>query len=269
MIRKSDGGFGYASTEVATLEYRIRNWQLDGIWYVVGVPQQLHFQQLFSLARKLGINIDLQHIAFGSILGEDRKLMRTRSGEWVPLRELLEEGVARAKALVIEKNPELDQTEVAEIGRILGIGAIKYAELSQHRLTDYVFSWSKMLSFQGNTAPYLQNAYVRNRAIFRRLTEKFETPAVIELPDPAEEKLAKKLLQFGDVVPAVLDGFRPNVLANFLYELAADYHVFYEQCPVLSAEPEPKNRRLLLSDLFGRTLELGLELLGIEVPERM
>jgi arginyl-tRNA synthetase len=269
MIRKSDGGYGYATTDVATLEYRMRDWQPDGIWYVVGNPQQLHFRQLFSLAHKLGINIDLQHIAFGSIFGEDRRLMRTRSGEWVPLRELLEEGVSRAKALVVEKNPELDQTEVERIGRIVGIGAIKYAELSQHRLTDYVFSWTKMLSFQGNTAPYLQNAYVRSRAIFRKLTERFQVPTLIELVEPAEEKLAKKLLQFGDIVPAVLDGFRPNLLANFLYELAADFHVFYEQCSVLSAEPEQRNRRLLLCDLFGRTLKLGLDLLGIEVPERM
>lgn len=269
MIRKSDGGFGYATTDVATLEYRVRSWQPDAIWYVVGTPQQLHFQQLFSLARKLGLNVDLQHVAFGSILGEDRKLMRTRSGDSVPLRELLEEAITRAKALVVEKNPELDQKEVEKIGQIIGIGAIKYAELSQHRLTDYVFSWSKMLSFQGNTAPYLQNAYVRSRAIFRRLKEKFHAPSEIELEDLAEEKLAKKLVQFGEVVPAVLDGFRPNVLANFLYELAAEFHVFYERCPVLSAETEQRNRRLLLCDLFGRILKLGLQLLGIEVPERM
>jgi arginyl-tRNA synthetase len=269
MIRKSDGGFGYATTDTATLEYRIRRWNPDGIWYVVGTPQQLHFRQLFSLARKLGMKLDLQHVEFGSILGEDRKLMRTRSGEWVPLRELLDEAVTRAKALVIEKNPDLAQEEVEQIGQVVGIGAIKYAELSQHRLTDYVFSWSKMLSFQGNTAPYLQNAYVRSRSIFRRLKEQFNPPSQIELGTPAEQKLAKKLLQFGEAVPAVLDGFRPNVLANYLYELASDYHVFYEQCPVLSAEADQRNERLLLSDLFARTLNLGLHLLGIDVPERM
>jgi arginyl-tRNA synthetase len=269
MIRKSDGGFGYAITDAATLDYRVRHWNPDGIWYVVGTPQQLHFQQLFSLARKLGLKLDLQHIGFGSILGEDRKMMRTRSGDSVPLRELLEEAMTRAKALVIEKNPELAQAEVEQIGQIVGIGAIKYTELSQHRLTDYVFSWSKMLSFQGNTAPYLQNAYVRSRSIFRRLKEQFHPPSQVELGDPAEEKLAKKLLQFGEVVPAVLDGFRPNVLANYVYELAAEYHVFYEQCPVLSAETDQKNQRLLLSDLFARTLKLGLRLLGIDVPERM
>jgi len=269
MIRKSDGGFGYATTDTATLEYRVRRWNPDGIWYVVGTPQQLHFQQLFSLARKLGLRLDLQHVGFGSILGEDRKLMRTRSGDSVPLTELLDEAVTRARALVVEKNPELAPAEVEQIGRIVGIGAIKYTELSQHRLTDYVFSWSKMLSFQGNTAPYLQNAYVRSRSIFRRLKEQFYPPSQVELGTPAEEKLAKKLLQLGEVVPAVLDGFRPNVLANYLYELAADYHVFYEQCPVLSAETGQRDQRLLLSDLFARTLKLGLHLLGINVPERM
>jgi len=269
MIRKSDGGFGYATTDTAALEYRVRRWSPDGIWYVVGTPQQLHFQQLFSLARKLGLRLDLQHVGFGSILGEDRKLMRTRSGDSVPLTELLDEAVTRARALVVEKNPELAPEEIEQIGRIVGIGAIKYTELSQHRLTDYVFSWSKMLSFQGNTAPYLQNAYVRSRSIFRRLKEEFHPPSQVELGTSAEEKLAKKLLQFGEVVPAVLDGFRPNVLANYLYELAADYHVFYEQCPVLSAETDQRDQRLLLSDLFARTLKLGLHLLGIDVPERM
>ena len=269
MIRKSDGGFGYATTDIATLEYRVKRWHPDGIWYVVGAPQQLHFRQLFSVARRLGYQINLEHIAFGSILGEDRKLMRTRSGESVPLRELLQEAISRAGELVREKNAALPEAESAEIAKIVGLGAVKYAELSQHRLTDYVFSWSKMLSFQGNTAPYLQNAYVRSRAIFRRLDAPFEATAQIVLAEPAEEILAKKLLRFGEVVPAVLDGFKPNVLANYLYELAADYHVFYERCPVLTAEGETKSSRLLLCDLFSRVIKAGLHLLGIEAPERM
>src|SRR5262249_49526554 len=154
------------------------------------------------------------------------KLMRTRSGESVPLRELLEEAIERAGKLVQEKNPSLPENESGEIAKIVGLGAVKYAELSQHRLTDYVFSWSKMLSFQGNTAPYLQNAYVRSRAIFRRLDGPFQPPDRIRLTEPAEQTLAKEILRFGEVVPAVLDGFKPNVLANFLYELAAKYHVF-------------------------------------------
>jgi arginyl-tRNA synthetase len=269
MIRKSDGGFGYGSTDVATLEYRIKRWNPDGIWYVVGAPQQLHFRQLFGVAERLGCKVDLEHIAFGSILGEDRKLMRTRSGESVPLRELLEEAMERAGKLVREKNPALSDNESGKIAKIVGLGAVKYAELSQHRLTDYVFSWSKMLSFQGNTAPYLQNAYVRSRAIFRRLDSAFQPPDRMLLTEPAEQSLGKEILRFGEVVPAVLDGFKPNVLANFLYELAAKYHVFYEQCPVLTAEGETKASRLLLCDLFSRTIQTGLSLLGIEVPERM
>jgi arginyl-tRNA synthetase len=269
MIRKSDGGFGYASTDIATLEYRIKRWNPDGIWYVVGVPQQLHFRQLFSVARRLGYRVDLEHIAFGSILGEDRKLMRTRSGESVPLRELLEEAIQRAGELVREKNPALTDIESGEIARTVGLGAVKYAELSQHRLTDYAFSWSKMLSFQGNTAPYLQNAYVRSRAIFRRLDGPFQPPSRLVLADPAEQTLGKEILRFGEVLPAVLDGFKPNVLASFLYELAAKYHVFYERCPVLTAEGETRTSRLLLCDLFSRTIKTGLMLLGIEVPERM
>jgi arginyl-tRNA synthetase len=269
MIRKSDGGFGYGSTDVATLEYRAKRWSPDGIWYVVGAPQQLHFKQLFSVARRLGLKSELEHIAFGSILGEDRKLMRTRSGESVPLRELLEEAIERAGKLVREKNPALSNEESGEIAKIVGLGAVKYAELSQHRLTDYVFSWSKMLSFQGNTAPYLQNAYVRSRAIFRRLEAPFQPPDRILLKEPAEQILGKEILRFGEVVPAVLDGFKPNILANFLYELAAKYHVFYEHCPVLTSEGETRASRLLLCDLFSRTIKTGLMLLGIEAPERM
>jgi arginyl-tRNA synthetase len=269
IIRKSDGGFGYASTDIATIEYRMQKWNPDGIWYVVGAPQQLHFRQLFGVARRLGYDIDLEHVAFGSILGEDRKLMRTRSGESVPLRELLQEAIERAGKLVEEKNPALPKEDAAEIAKIVGLGAVKYAELSQHRMTDYVFSWSKMLSFQGNTAPYLQNAYVRSRAIFRRLDQPFELPGTVVLTEPAERTLAKKILRFAEVVPSVLDGFKPNVLANFLYELAADYHVFYEQCPVLTAEGSVKASRLLLCDLFAGTIKTGLELLGIDVPERM
>jgi arginyl-tRNA synthetase len=269
IIRKSDGGFGYAATDLATLCYRLERWQPDAIWYVVGAPQQLHFKQLFSLARRLGVKIDLEHVAFGSILGEDRKLMRTRSGDSVPLEELLVEAIERAAAPVTEKNPDLPEAERRRIAEIVGIGAVKYAELSQHRLTDYVFSWDKLLSLHGNTAPYLQNAYVRSRAIFRKLPGTFAFPGALAFTAEAELNLAKALVQFADAVPAILDGFRPNVLANYLYGLAAVYHVFYEECPVLSA-PEPhRTVRLALSETFGRVIRAGLGLLGIEVPERM
>jgi arginyl-tRNA synthetase len=269
IIRKSDGGYGYATTDIATMEYRLNRWRAEAIWYVVGAPQQLHFQQLFSLARRLGYEVDLQHIAFGSILGEDRKLMRTRSGESVPLRALLDEAVLRATAIVAEKNPELSEQERLSVSRIVGIGAVKYSELSQHRMTDYIFSWDKMLSLQGNTAPYLQNAYVRCRSIFRKLAAPFSATNSIDLREQAELDLAKKILQFPDIVPAVLDGFKPNILANYLYDLAAEFHGFYESCPVLSAEPVVRETRLILCDIFSRLLRTGLFLLGIQVPEKM
>jgi arginyl-tRNA synthetase len=269
IVRKSDGGFGYAATDLATLCYRLERWQPDAIWYVVGAPQQLHFKQLFSLARRLGLKVDLEHVAFGSILGEDRKLMRTRSGDAVPLDELLVEAIERAAVPVAEKNPGLPETGRRRIAEIVGLGAIKYAELSQHRMTDYVFSWDKLLSLHGNTAPYLQNAYVRSRAIFRKLPGTFAFPDTLAFTAEAELKLAKELVKFADAVPAILDGFRPNVLANYLYELAAVFHVFYEECPVLSAPEPQRGIRLALCEVFGRVIRAGLGLLGIGVPERM
>jgi arginyl-tRNA synthetase len=269
LIRKSDGGFLYATTDLATLQYRIERWHADSIWYVVGAPQALHFEQVFTVAARLGMNGDLRHIPFGSILGEDRKLMKTRSGENVGLRDVLEEAQQRALRLVEEKNPEMPAAEKASIAQTIGIGAVKYAELSQFRMSDYVFSWDKMLSFQGNTAPYLQNAYVRIQSIFRKLGSEFTAPAALALTEPAEAALCKKLLQFGEIVPSVLDDFRPNVLANYLYELANAFHGFYEACPVLKSEGETRQSRLALCELTARVLRQGLELLGIRVPERM
>src|SRR3984957_18280898 len=269
IIRKSDGGFGYATTDVATMEYRWHRWRAEAIWYVVGAPQQLHFRLLFSLARRLGYDVDFQHIAFGSILGEDRKLMRTRSGESIPLLAVLDEAVHRAVAIVAEKNPGLTEQDRLGIGRMVGIGAVKYGELSQHRMSDYIFSWDKMLSLQGNTAPYLQNAYVRCRSIFRKLPAPFSGASAIWLREKTELALAKKILLFPEVVPAILDGFKPNILANYLYELASEFHGFYESCPVLSAEPAVRETRLMLCDVFSRLLQTGLELLGIQVPEKM
>jgi arginyl-tRNA synthetase len=269
IIRKSDGGYGYAATDIATMEYRLSRWQAEAIWYVVGAPQQLHFQELFSLARRLGYQVDLQHIAFGSILGEDRKLMRTRSGESIALLDLLNEAINRATAIVSEKNPDLSEEDRLAIGRIVGLGSVKYAELSQHRMSDYIFSWDKMLSLQGNTAPYLQNAYVRCRSIFRKLSAPLSAVSSLTLRSEPELALAKKILLFPDVVPAILDGFKPNILATYLYELAAEFHGFYESCPVLSAEPPMRETRLTLCEVFSRVLQVGLDLLGIQVPEKM
>ena len=270
IVRKSDGGFLYATTDLATIEYRVRHWHPDSIWYVVGAPQSLHFQQIFAAAKLMGINCDMRHIAFGSILGEDRKIMKTRSGENVGLSEVLTEAVERARRMVEARSDKLPQEEIESTAHIIGLGAVKYAELSQNRLTDYVFSWDKLLALDGNTAPYLQNAYVRIRSIFRRAEENADVSAPIILDEPAERILGLKLLQYAETVPIVLDDFRPNILANYLYELANTYHSFYEACPVLKA-PTPAQRasRLLLSSLTARTLSHGLSLLGIRCPEKM
>jgi arginyl-tRNA synthetase len=271
LIRKSDGGFLYGTTDLATLEYREQRWKPDAVWYVTGAPQQLHFEQVFAAGRRMGITTDLRHIAFGSILGEDRKMMKTRSGENVELGGLLHEAMERALAVVAEKNPDLPKAEQSEIARLIGLGAVKYADLMQHRLTDYVFSWEKMLSFQGNTAPYLQNAYVRIRSIFRKAeTEGISLePAPIVIADPAERALALQILKFGEVLHAVLDDQRPNLLCLYLYELANAFHSFYEACPILKSEDPVRSSRLALAGITAELLKSGLSLLGIGVPERM
>jgi len=269
IIRKRDGGFNYATTDLATVDYRINDLKADAIWYVVGAPQILHFKQIFEIARREGYTADLRHITFGSILGEDRKLMKTRSGENVPLRDLLEEACKRARNIIEEKNPDLDEADKIDIAEKIGIGAVKYFDLSQYRMTDYVFSWEKMLSLQGNTAPYLQNAYVRIRSIFRKAGEPAPKIDQLALDDPAEINLAKRLCQFVEIVPQVLNDFRPNILANYLFGLANSFHTFYEACPVLKSPEPARSSRLALCDLSGRVLQCGLNLLGIKVPEKM
>src|SRR6266498_2300027 len=269
IIRKRDGGFNYATTDLATVDYRINDLKADAIWYVVGAPQILHFKQIFEIARREGYTADLRHISFGSILGEDRKLMKTRSGENVPLRDLLEEACKRARNIIEEKNPDLSKDDKTDIAEKIGIGAVKYFDLSQYRMTDYVFSWEKMLSLQGNTAPYLQNAYVRIRSIFRRAGESAPKVDRLALDDPAEINLAKRLCQFAEIVPQVLKDFRPNILANYLFGLANSFHTFYEACPVLKSPEPARSSRLALCDLNARVLQRGLNLLGIKVPEKM
>jgi arginyl-tRNA synthetase len=279
IIRKRDGGFNYATTDIATIDYRLDDLKADTVWYVVGAPQTLHFNQIFEIARRQGYQGDLRHITFGSILGENRKLMKTRSGENVPLRGLLEEAWRRARKIIDEKNPDLSEEEKIDVAHKIGIGAVKYADLSQYRMTDYVFSWDRMLSLQGNTAPYLQNAYVRIRSIFRKAGESWNRhpadkeigwkPMPLELTSLAEISLAKRLCQFAEVVPQVLNDFRPNILANYLFEVANSFHTFYEACPVLKSDEPTRTSRLALCDLTGRVLHCGLDLLGIKAPEKM
>src|SRR5246127_2759658 len=269
IIRKRDGGFNYATTDIATIDYRLDDLKADSVWYVVGAPQTLHFKQIFEIARQQGYRADLRHITFGSILGEDRKLMKTRSGENVPLRQLLEEACRRARKIIDEKNPDLSEAEKIDVAQRIGIGAVKYADLSQYRMTDYVFSWEKMLSLHGNTAPYLQNAYVRIRSIFRKARESAPKISRLILGDSAEINLAKRLCQFAEIVPHVLNDFRPNILANYLFEVANSFHTFYEACPLLKSEEPARSSRLALCHLAGQVLYRGLDLLGIKVPEKM
>lgn len=270
IVRKADGGFLYSTTDLATIDFRVDQWDADQIWYVVGAPQQLHFQQIFAATKKRGLTPAMHHIAFGSILGDDRKLMKTRSGENVQLIDVLDEAVERAAKAIEEKNPSLEANEKEKVAAIVGVGAVKFAELSQHRMTDYVFSWDRMLALQGDTAPYLQYSYVRVRSIFRKLGQGVQLDqAAVAIVADSEVQLARMLVRFSEVVPSLLEDFRPNLLANYLLELAKAFHSFFEACPVLKSEGETQNTRLVLCELTSRVLEKGLGLLGIGVPERM
>jgi len=274
LIQKSDGAFNYTTTDLATLAYRLETWCPDEIIYVTDARQQLHFQQLFAAFRRWHPEnkARLAHVWFGSILGEDGKPFKTRSGETVRLSELLDEAEERAFQLVTEKSPELPEAQRREIARVVGIAAVKYADLLPNRQSDYVFSWDKMLALNGNTAPYLQYAYARIRSIFRKggMDAATKPPSdTLHLAAPEELNLARHLLNFGLVLEAVADDYRPNLLCNYLYELAGRFTAFYENCPVLKAEPPLRSSRLVLCDLTARVLKQGLEVLGIETLEQM
>ncbi len=272
IVQKSDGASNYTTTDLATLQYRLKTWSPDEIIVVTDGRQQQHFRQLAAIYCRWQPEAParLSHVWFGSILGDDGKPFKTRSGETVRLTELLDEAEERALAQVTEKNPTLPDAERREIARIVGLGAVKYADLLPNRQSDYVFSWDKMLSFQGNTAPYLQYSYVRIRSIFRKLDALWTaSDEPVSFTDPAESQLAKKLLQFGEVLPTILDDHRPNLLANYLYELASTFHGFFEACPVLKSEAAVRETRLRLCDTTARVLQKGLYLLGIDVPNKM
>ncbi len=274
LVRKSDGGFNYTTTDLATLQHRIETWQPQEIIYVTDGRQQLHFQQLFAAFRKwqADASVKLAHVWFGSILGDDGKPFKTRSGDTVKLADLLDEAEERALKVVTEKNPELAEEGRREIARVVGLGAVKYADLLPNRQSDYVFNWEKMLALQGNTAPYLQYAYTRVRSIFRKAGETSNfgpRTADLQLNAPEELALAKHLLNFGLTLEAVVEDYRPNFLCNYLYELAGHFARFYEACPVLKSEGDERATRLTLCDVTGRVLKQGLEVLGIEVLEQM
>ncbi|MFA6176443.1 MAG: arginine--tRNA ligase, partial [Phycisphaerae bacterium] len=283
IIQKTDGAFLYATTDLAALRYRVNELKVDRIIYVTDARQKLHFEMLFAVARKAGWvsdNIKLDHITFGSVLGEDGKPLKTRSGENVKLKDLLDEAIKRAKAVVEEKNPELKDTEKKTIANAVGIGAVKYADYSNNRTSDYIFSFDKMLAMEGNTAPYMQYAYARIQSIIRKagqkdidvekeLKELVET-GKLNLAEPAELALAKHLIKYGQSINTALSDLRPNFLTSYLYELAQEFSGFYNACPVLDAPPENRPTRLLLCDLTAKTIRHGLEnLLGIEVVKQM
>jgi len=275
IIQKSDGAFLYATTDLAALRYRVQELKANRIIYVTDARQALHFEMVFAVARMAGWapeNVELVHVTFGSVLGEDGKPLKTRSGENVKLKELLDEAVERAKAIVNEKNPDLPADKKEQIAKAVGIGAVKYADYTNNRTSDYVFSFDKMLAMEGNTAPYMQYAYARVQSIDRKAQERgidIKT-ASINLTEPAELDLAKHLVRYGEAIESAKVDYRPNYLTSYLYELAQKFSVFYTNCPVLNASEEKRYTRWLLCDLTAKTIRHGLkELLGIEVVEQM
>ena len=271
IVRKSDGASNYTTTDLATLRYRVERWSPNKIVYVTDGRQQLHFQQLFKIFRFWDKQFlgQLEHVWFGSILGPDGKPFKTRSGETVRLDELLDEAEQRAFKAVSKKNPELEESDKRTISKITGIGALKYSDLSSNRQSDYVFNWDKMLSLQGNTAPYLQYAYTRVRSIFRKTAEPNWDNVVICLDAAEELSLAKHLMSFGHTLEMVAEDNRPNYLCNYLYDLAGRFSRFYESCPVIKAGQSERESRLVLCELTGRVLKRGLDALGIQVTEVM
>ncbi len=277
IVEKTGGGYGYATTDLSAIRYRVGQLRADRIVYVVGSPQSQHFKQVFQAARKAGWagdDVVLEHASFGSVLGEDGKMYRARSGESVKLIDLMDEAEERAFALVTGRSPELPEAQRRAIAHAVGLGGVKYADLSKDRVGDYTFSFDKMLAMDGNTAPYLQYAYARIQSIFRRAAERgIPVPrpfvAPVALAEPAELALARHVLRFGDVVEQVSRELKPHHLCAYLYDLAARFSGFFENCPVLSSEGATRDGRLALCEAAGRTMACGLDLLGIEHPDQM
>jgi arginyl-tRNA synthetase len=275
MVRKSDGAFNYATTDLATIKYRVETWHPDQILYVVDHRQSDHFKQLFEVAQRSGYDkVSLVHVPFGTILGPDRRPYRTREGDVIGLESLLDEAIAEARQVVDENSPELDAEERQHVSEIVGMGGIKYADLSQNRMSDYIFEWKKMMAKTGNTGTYLQYAYARVKAIFRRSGIPPESiravGPTIFVTHPAERALAIDLMRLPEALELAAAELKPNLLTDYLFNLANKLSTFYEECPVLKAESDGRrDSRLALCDLTGRTLRLGLELLGIKVVERM
>ncbi|MBI2503745.1 MAG: arginine--tRNA ligase [Candidatus Latescibacteria bacterium] len=273
LVQKSDGAYLYATTDLAAVRYRAVELKADRVLYIVDARQSFHLRQIFAVARAAGFapaHCALEHHPFGTILGKGGKPFRTREGGVVKLMAVLEEAEERALALVSEKSPELPEAERRHIARVVGIGSVKYADLSLNRTTDYIFDWDKMLALDGNTAPYLQYSYARVQSIFRKgELETLDPQARLLIAEPAEKPLALKLAQFAETLEGVARECLPNLLCNYLYELAEAFMRFYESCPVLKAQEPTRSSRLLLCQGTARTIRTGLGLLGIETVERM
>ena len=271
IIQKTDGGYLYATTDLAAIKYRSFELKADRSLYVVDARQSLHFQQVFAVAREADLAseaISLEHIAYGVMMGKDGRPFKTRTGDLVKLVDLLDESISRAYDLVSDKNPQLDEDSRRIISEKIGIAAVKYADLSKNRTSDYIFDWSTMLSFEGNTAPYLMYAYARIKSILRKQENKNYQISSLDMPE--ERGLLVKILQLPEVIDAVARDCYPNQLCNYLYELSGSFMRFYESCPILKAEDEElRNSRLALAALAAKTLHQGLDLLGIETLEQM
>jgi arginyl-tRNA synthetase len=274
ILQKKTGGFNYATSDLACVLDRVERLGADRLLYVVDAGQSLHFEMVFKVAEMAGWLVpptEAHHVQFGIVLGTDRKRLRSRSGEPLKFSDLLDEADERAHAAVADKNPDLSDELRAEVARMIGIGAMKYAELSSDRVKDYIFDWDRMLSFDGNTAPYLQYAHARICSIFRRSGVERGTvrSSPIEIGEPQERALALRLLGYPTALANALDTYSPHKLCTYIYELATDFTAFYEHCPVLKAEEPMRTSRLALADLTARLLEHGLGLLGIDVPDQM
>jgi arginyl-tRNA synthetase len=281
IVQKQDGAYLYATTDLATIRYRMEQWRPDAVLYVVDHRQAMHFQQLFGTARLLGYDkVELQHVSFGTVLGKDGRPFKTRAGDTVGLEGLVDEAILRAARVVAENDdskpdgPELAPEQRACVAETVGIGALKYADLSQNRTSDYEFDYEKMLAMNGNTATYMQYAYARVRNIFAKgdidVQQLRASGAAINLGTPHERALALELLRFRDSLSLAMTDYRPNQLTAYLFDLANSFTTVYVNCPVLKAEtPALRDSRLLLADLTARTIQQGLELLGIGVEEKM
>ncbi|KNC11504.1 arginyl-tRNA synthetase [Pantoea sp. RIT-PI-b] len=274
IIQKKDGGYLYTTTDIACAKYRFETLHADRVLYYIDSRQHQHLQQAWTIVRKAGYvpeSVPLEHHAFGMMLGKDGRPFKTRSGGTIRLADLLDEAVERAHALVSEKNPEMSAQELKDLSEVVGIGAVKYADLSKSRTTDYIFDWDNMLAFEGNTAPYMQYAYTRVLSVFRKAgIDADSLSGDMVLTEEREAQLATRLLQFEEVITQVARDGTPHVMCAYLYELAGQFSGFYEHCPILSAEDETiRNSRLQLAALTAKTLKQGLDTLGIKTVERM